>query len=262
MRTSRPHRKFLLPAAVTLAAVALIAGLALGRAGSPRTSSPATAAAPADDGHAGHDHGGDPAHTKPAFTRDLAVYTGRREPAPSAHAVHMRALLVAGALPKGAVTATVLTDEDCAPDSDGVSHCRNKLRLASGRTITVRHPHRMMDVPCMTPGEKVRVARGAMPGMSAEEHAQMSADAGAGHDHGAMPGMDMSGHAEAPANTERPVALTLGGFAVVNALVLAYAAVVRRRPDTLRRRQTLARVRSTPPRQSVFRSSSTPSSRS
>jgi hypothetical protein len=71
----------------------------------------------------------------------------------------MRALLLAGRLPAGVVTATVLTDEDCAPDAQGVSHCRNKLRLPSGKTIEVRHPHRMHDVPCMTPGESVRVGQ-------------------------------------------------------------------------------------------------------
>jgi hypothetical protein len=37
----------------------------------------------------------------------------------------------------------------------------------------------------------------------------------------------------------------------VNALVLAYAAVIRRRPDARKRRQTLARVRSTPPVRTV-----------
>ena len=100
----------------------------------------------------------DPAHTRPARIRTLAVRTDT-EPAPSAHPGRMRALLVAGTVPRRAVSATVLTDEDCAPDERGVSHCRNRLRLASGRTVTVRHPHRMSDVPCMTPGETVRVRR-------------------------------------------------------------------------------------------------------
>jgi hypothetical protein len=160
MRMSRPHLKFLLPAVAALAAVAVIIAIALG--GSVSGQPAARSATPAaHDQHAGHDHAaGDPAHTKPDFIRRLAVYTGTQEPAPSPHAVHMQALLIAGTLPKGATTATVLTDEDCAPDQHGVSHCRNQLRLAGGRTITVRHPHRMMDVPCMTPGEDVRVDRG------------------------------------------------------------------------------------------------------
>lgn len=96
----------------------------------------------------------------PAPLRSLAVTT-TSEPAPSPHPQRMRALLLNGRLPAGVVTATVLTDEDCAPDAQGVSHCRNKLRLPSGKTIEVRHPHRMHDVPCMTPGESVRVGRAA-----------------------------------------------------------------------------------------------------
>ena len=90
--------------------------------------------------------------------RSLTVTT-KGEPAPSEHPERMRALLLDGHLPRGGVDATVLTDEDCAPDAQGVSHCRNKLRLPSGKSIEVRHPHRMHDVPCMTPGETVRVRR-------------------------------------------------------------------------------------------------------
>ena len=102
--------------------------------------------------------GHDTSHQRPAAVRSLAVSTGS-EPAPSSRPDRMRALLLDGKLPAGGVTAKVLTDEDCAPDADGVSHCRNKLRLPSGKTIEVRHPHRMHDVPCMTPGETVRIGR-------------------------------------------------------------------------------------------------------
>jgi hypothetical protein len=101
---------------------------------------------------------GDAAHTRPSYMRTLAVYT-RTEPAPSAHPERMRALLTAGRLPTSVVRATVLTDEDCAADAKGVSHCRNRLKLPDGRTVTVRHPHRMADVPCMTPGETVLLRR-------------------------------------------------------------------------------------------------------
>jgi hypothetical protein len=100
----------------------------------------------------------DSSHQRPTAVRSLAVTTGA-EPDPSARADRMRAQLLEGRLPAGAVTATVLTDEDCAADADGVSHCRNKLRLSGGKTIEVRHPHRMHQVPCMTPGEVVRVGR-------------------------------------------------------------------------------------------------------
>ncbi len=59
--------------------------------------------------------------------------------------------------PPRLTTAVVLTDENCTPDRFGVSHCLNKLRLASGRLLTVRHDHRMGDDPCLSPGEHVRV---------------------------------------------------------------------------------------------------------
>jgi hypothetical protein len=134
-------------AAASLVAVASITG---GKVEAPAV--PTQASHPAD----GHDHANDPAHQQPPFVRTLAVHLDS-EPGPSAHPERMRALLVDGKLPARPVEATVLTDEDCAADARGVSNCRNELRLPSGRTLAVRHPHRMAEVPCMTPGETVRV---------------------------------------------------------------------------------------------------------
>jgi hypothetical protein len=65
--------------------------------------------------------------------------------------------LLRGRMPSDRTTATVRTDTDCAADRYGISHCRNILRLASGRTITVRHDHSMMNDPCLSPGERVRI---------------------------------------------------------------------------------------------------------
>ena len=141
--------KLSLAAAVAAAGLAAVV-LAVG-------DSPTTPAAPVPAAQA---PGADTSHQRPAFVRSLAVST-KAEPAPSAHPERMRGLLIDGRLPDGVVRATVLTDEDCAPDAHGVSHCRNKLRLPGGRTIEVRHPHRMHDVPCMTPGETVRLTRAA-----------------------------------------------------------------------------------------------------
>ncbi len=67
------------------------------------------------------------------------------------------AVLLGGAMPHGTVQATVTTDENCAPDARGYSHCRNDLRLADGSVLHLRHNHQMGMVGCLTPGEKVIV---------------------------------------------------------------------------------------------------------
>ena len=65
--------------------------------------------------------------------------------------------LTRGKLPAKATSATVITDTNCAADRNGISHCSNIVRLASGRRITVRHDHSMMNDRCLAPGEPVRV---------------------------------------------------------------------------------------------------------
>jgi len=111
------------------------------------TSGPATAE---------HDTVGGPATGQ---LRTVVIYQSV-EPEPSAPGSVMRAELVHGGLAPSGTTATVLTDDDCAPDAAGVSRCLNRLRLHNGRVLTVRHPHSMASIPCMTPGERVRT-RGA-----------------------------------------------------------------------------------------------------
>ena len=78
-------------------------------------------------------------------------------PPPSAHARRLSAMLEAGAMPHGPMMAEVLSDTDCAPDEQMVSRCRNEMQLANGDKIVVRHPHDMRDVPCLAPGERVRL---------------------------------------------------------------------------------------------------------
>lgn len=73
----------------------------------------------------------------------------------------MHALLRSGAVPSHTVVGTVMTDTDCGPDRTGMSRCRNVVRMPGAHMMVVRHPHRMSDVPCMTPGEKVLVTRAA-----------------------------------------------------------------------------------------------------
>ena len=65
--------------------------------------------------------------------------------------------LTRGRTPARATMATVITDTNCAADRNGISHCANILRLASGGRITVRHDHSMMNDPCFNPGERVRI---------------------------------------------------------------------------------------------------------
>ena len=97
----------------------------------------------------------DPAHAVTAQVRTLLVSAAM--PDPSEPGLLLHAQLREGPMPARGVPAEVLTDEDCAPDSSGISHCRNALRLEGGRTIVVRHPHDMRQVPCLTPGEPVVV---------------------------------------------------------------------------------------------------------
>lgn len=95
----------------------------------------------------------------PSKNKLKTVRVFSHEPAPSPSPTDLRAGLEKGKLPHGTVEATVLTDENCAPDRRGISHCRNRLRLAGGGTVILRHPHDMNKVPCLTPGEKVLLRR-------------------------------------------------------------------------------------------------------
>ena len=102
----------------------------------------------------------DRAHTAPPTVRTVIVTRGKEEPPPSLPGATMHALLLKGKVPSRPAMATVTSDEDCAPDAAGISHCLNRLRLEGGNRLAVRHPHAMSQVPCMTPGERVRVVRG------------------------------------------------------------------------------------------------------
>jgi len=98
--------------------------------------------------------------TELASLRTVAVLPRRAAPvAPERQGLHATELvrLRAGALPRGLVTGTVLTDENCAPDPGGISHCSNDIALSTGETLSVVHDHAMAQVACLTPGERVRV---------------------------------------------------------------------------------------------------------
>ena len=94
----------------------------------------------------------------PDVARTVAV--SRSMPMPSAHARRLSAMLEDGQMPGGPIMAEVMTDTDCAPDAEMVSRCRNELRLDDGSRIVLRHPHDMSRVPCLAPGERVRLIPG------------------------------------------------------------------------------------------------------
>lgn len=97
----------------------------------------------------------DPHGSEIERVRTLVV--GRAQPPASRPGVRLNARLVEGPMPSAATEGTVLTDEDCGADSRGISNCLNRIRLADGREISVRHPHDMREVPCFAPGEPVYV---------------------------------------------------------------------------------------------------------
>ena len=91
----------------------------------------------------------------PAAARTVMV--SRAMPMPSAHERRLSAMLEEGTMPDRPMMAEVMTDTDCAPDTRMISRCRNVVRLASGRQIVLRHPHDMTTIPCLAPGERVRL---------------------------------------------------------------------------------------------------------
>ncbi len=90
------------------------------------------------------------------------VLVSRAMPMPSAHARRLSAMLEEGAMPDRPMMADVMTDTDCTPDAHMISRCRNVMRLADGHRIVLRHPHDMSHVPCLAPGERVRLIPGGV----------------------------------------------------------------------------------------------------
>lgn len=123
-------------AVLLLAALLLGAALVAGRG----SQSPAVAVDP---------HG-------TALPETRSVSLSRSMPSPSGFD-GLHAKLVSGAMPAAPLTATVLSDEQCQPDARGISHCLNRMRLADGTELEVRHPHDMTKVACLAPGEHVRL---------------------------------------------------------------------------------------------------------
>jgi hypothetical protein len=91
----------------------------------------------------------------PAAARTVLV--SLTMPMPSRHERRLSAMLEEGTMPDRPMMAEVMTDSDCQPDAQMISHCRNVVRLGSGRQIVLRHPHNMSTIPCLAPGERVRL---------------------------------------------------------------------------------------------------------
>ncbi len=89
--------------------------------------------------------------------RAVAVYSTADEPSPSTPGSPIRVKIERGRLPQGQSRGTVVTDENCEPDAEGISHCLNRIRFDGGESIEVRHPHDMSKVACLAPGEEVEV---------------------------------------------------------------------------------------------------------
>ena len=91
----------------------------------------------------------------PVAARTVAV--SRAMPMPSAHKHRLSAKLEHGTMPDRPMMAEVMTDTNCTPDAEMISRCRNVMQLADGRQIVLRHPHNMAKIPCLAPGEHVRL---------------------------------------------------------------------------------------------------------
>jgi len=57
------------------------------------------------------------------------------------------------------LVGTVMSDTNCEPDSQGLSHCHNVINLSNGRRIEIVNTHIMTRHPCLAPGDRVSVTR-------------------------------------------------------------------------------------------------------
>ena len=103
--------------------------------------------------------GADPAtavpHFQAAIERRLSITTDAEV---SKSQDHVLVQIESGSIPPDVTRLTVLTDENCQPDQDGVSHCLNRVTFQTAQgtgEAVLRHNHRMSEVPCLAPGETV-----------------------------------------------------------------------------------------------------------
>jgi hypothetical protein len=134
--------------AIVVAVVAIAIAVAATR-GTARPAQQATAPHFVDVNEQNH-------HSATGGRSMVVARLGETVPGISGETGPLMTTLVRGQYPEGATQATVRTDENCAADGEGVSHCLNELDLG-GTTIVVQHHHKMSLTPCLTPGETVNV---------------------------------------------------------------------------------------------------------
>jgi hypothetical protein len=69
--------------------------------------------------------------------------------------------IVYGEIPADVKWLTVLSDENCTPDSEGVSHCLNRVQFKQVTSVgeaVLQHRHKMSEESCLAPGEVVAIA--------------------------------------------------------------------------------------------------------
>ena len=69
--------------------------------------------------------------------------------------------LVQGSFPKAGkpVIGTVTSDTDCDADAEGLSHCRNTIKLPNGSEVTVIDTHEMHRYRCLGAGDQISLNR-------------------------------------------------------------------------------------------------------
>lgn len=96
-----------------------------------------------------------PAVAEPAIPTDANLKSWFENGAGGRHVLRIQQ---GRGLPAGArLTGTVLTDTNCEPDAQGLSHCNNIIDLGGGRRIEVVHTHLMKRYPCLAPGQRITV---------------------------------------------------------------------------------------------------------
>ena len=134
-------RLFVAVTAIAIAAATIVSVLAVGgREGAAKNTSSSASE-----------------HSLAIPTAARTVTVSRAMPMPSADQRRLSAMLEEGTMPAGPIMAEVLTDSECTPDARMISRCRNVMRLANGQEIVLRHPHEMATIPCLAPGERVRL---------------------------------------------------------------------------------------------------------